>query len=110
MSSPAERLGVIYDSYQRAYGRRAQDLKEADSEQQAQAVLDNIDSLEGSYLTAGKDLLDATGGAVEAAYQAATAARDQVEKAYQDAKALAQKITAVAHCASSVASLVEKAQ
>ncbi len=108
-SSAADRLTVIYKAYKAAYSRRAADLKQAATADQVQAIMDNVDSLEGSYLDAARQSLDATGPDIEACYQSALSATQAVEKAYAQGKALAERITAVAGVVSAVGNLVTKA-
>jgi hypothetical protein len=108
-SSAQDRIAVVYETFQAAYSRRAADLKEAKSKEQAAAILDNVDKLQIAYLEAAKQALDANGAAIEAAYQAAKAAAQEVEKAYQDAKGLADRIRAVAGAATAISQLVAKA-
>ena len=108
-SSPADRLQLIYEAYKAAFARRGTDLKQAQTADEAQAVLDNVDSLERSYLDAARQALDANGDTIEAAYQAAKAASDAVERAYQQGQQLAARINAVAGVASAVSNLLTKA-
>jgi hypothetical protein len=109
MSSPADRLMVIYNAYQDAYRRRASDLKSAMSNAQADAILANVEKLEAQYLKAAKASLEANGPNVEAAFEAAKAARNQVEGAYRDAKALPEKIRLVTDLTNAVTKLVSTA-
>ncbi len=109
MTTPTERLAVIYDSFKLAYSRRGEDLKAAASEEQANKILANVESLEKSYLDAAKHSLDATGDDVEKACIAASHAHAECKSAYASAQALAERIRLVARSATSVASLVSKA-
>jgi hypothetical protein len=108
-SSATDRLSVVYQAYKSAFARRASDLKQATTAAQVQAIMDNVDSLEASYLDAARQSLDATGADIEACYQTALSATQKVEKAYADGKALAERITAVAGVVSAVGSLVTAA-
>ncbi|MEO7827688.1 MAG: hypothetical protein ABIR60_11155 [Allosphingosinicella sp.] len=108
-SSANDRLTVIYKAYKSAFAHRSADLKQATTAEQVQAVMDNVDSLEGSYLDAARKSLDATGPDIEACYQAALSATVAVDKAYAQGKALAERITAVSGVVSAVGSLVTKA-
>ena len=109
MSTPADRLQAIHDSFSKAYARRLKDWKEATSQAQADAVSKNLNRLEETYLRAAKQALDANGAAVEAAYGEATKAQRAVDEAYQKAKALPERIRLVSSIAGSVADLLRKA-
>lgn len=109
MTTATERLAVVYDSYKCVYAHRAQDLKEAATDEDVDRILANVDSLEGCYLAAAKQALDASGGEVEEAFAGARAAHGLVVKAYEDAIALAEKIRLVSSSARAVASLLAKA-
>lgn len=108
-SSPSQRLTVIYNAYKSAFARRASDLKQATTAEQVQAIMANVDALEGSYLDAARKSLDASGPDIEACYQAALTATEAVEKAYAQGKALAERITAVSGVVAAVGNLVTKA-
>ncbi|HYW15741.1 MAG TPA: hypothetical protein VE891_06260 [Allosphingosinicella sp.] len=108
-STANERLTIIYNAYKSAFARRASDLKQATTAEQVQAIMDNVDSLEGSYLDAARKSLDATGPGIEACYQAALSTTAAVEKAYAQGKALAERITAVSGVVAAVGNLVTKA-
>jgi hypothetical protein len=108
-SSANDRLTVIYNAYKAAFARRAADLKQATTADQVQAIMANVDSLEGSYLDAARQSLDASGPDIEASYQAALSATQAVDKAYAQGKALAERITAVSGVVSAVGNLVTKA-
>lgn len=108
-STPNDRLTVIYNAYKSAFARRAADLKQATTAEQVQAIMDNVDALEASYLDAARQSLDATGADIEACYQAALAATEAADRAYAQGKALAERITAVAGVVTAVGSLVSTA-
>lgn len=108
-SSASQRLTVIYNAYKSAFARRASDLKQATTAEQVQAIMANVDALEGSYLDAARKSLDATGPDIEDCYQAALKTTAAVEKAYADGKALAERITAVSGVVAAVGNLVTKA-
>jgi hypothetical protein len=108
-STPNDRLTVIYNAYKSAFARRAADLKEATTADQVQAIMDNVDALEGSYLDAARQSLDANGPEIEACYLATLATTAAVERAYAQGKALAERITAVAGVVTAVAGLVTTA-
>ena len=108
-SSSADRLQEIYTTYNIAFSRRASDLKEAASDAEADRILKNIEALESAYLRAAKQALDATGAAVEQAYQAAVTARKEVQKAYKQATKLASRIKAVGGAAKAMTNLVKLA-
>ena len=109
MSSPAERLQLVYQSYKNAYARRADDLKSAMTAEQAQAILDNVDSLESDYLNSARQSLDATGVQVETAFHDAVSAQTFVETAYNEAQEITHKIRAVTGCAEAISGLVSTA-
>jgi len=108
-SSAADRLDVIYTSWKDAFDRRADDLKEAVSGEQAKAIVANVSNLEETYLAAAKQALDATGPAVEAAYTQAVATKQAVENAYAQSVALEQRISAVGKLVGDVANLAASA-
>ena len=108
-SSSGERLALIYAAYQAAFARRASDLQQAQTADQAQAVMDNVDSLERIYLDAADKALDETGPDVEAAYQAAKSAAAAVEQAYAQGQELTARINAVAGIVTAAGALVTKA-
>lgn len=108
-STPAERLDLVYQAYKDALARRPDDLKQAQTADQARQVMANVDSLESAYLDAVASALDANGDEVEACYQAAKDAVDSVEQAYEKGQALAAKITAVAGVVTAVSSLITRA-
>lgn len=108
-TTPQERLFAIYDAYSKAYDRRPQDWKDAKTNAQAQAVFNNVQRLEGLYLKAAKQALEANGAAVEAAYVAATKAQQDIDEAYQSAQALAEKIRLVGSVIGKLGDLITKA-
>lgn len=109
MSTAQDRLAVILAAYKAANARRAADLQQATTQEQAQAILDNVEALDAAYLNAARAALDANGPAVEAAYQAARAASAQVDAAYQSAQALPNRIRAVSQAVAAVTGLLNKA-
>jgi len=109
MSTPAERLQAIHDSFSKAYARRLKDWKDAKSQAEADAVSRNLNRLEETYLRAAKQALDANGAAVEAAYEDAKSAQKIVDEAYQEAKKLPERIRLVSGIATSIADLLRKA-
>lgn len=108
-STPQERLYAVYLPYSRAYDRRPDDWKEANSADQAKAVYDNVERLEDLYLKAAKQALDANGDAVEQAYGAAKAAQKAVDDAYKNATDLAEKIKLVGSVIGKVGNLMKVA-
>ena len=108
-STAQDRLDVIHQSFSSAFRRRAADLKEAASEDEADAVLDNIARLEVAFLSAARQALDKTGPQIESAYQAAVDAKKKVDDAYAQAKKLAERIRMVGDLAGKVGTLVSKA-
>jgi hypothetical protein len=110
MSTPLERLEEIHAAFALALQRRPADLKQAATEAQVIAVLNNARSLEASFLKAATAALNATGAEVEAALRDAQDARAAIDAAYQAAKSLPEKIRLVSKGAKAVGELVKKAQ
>ena len=108
-SSPQDRLAVVLAAYKAANARRAADLQQATTADEAQAILDNVEALDAAYLSAARAALDANGPAVEAAYQAAKDASEAVDTAYQSAQALPNRIRAMSAAVAAVTNLVNKA-
>ena len=104
-----DRLLEVYQSYADAYDRRGTDLAAAQSPDQINAILANVNALETAYLEAARNALDATGPAVEQAYADAQAARAAVEAAYQGAKDIVEKIRLVGSLAKKATALVKAA-
>ena len=109
MSTPQERLFEIYETYRVAFANRAADWKLARTMKEADTIERNVDALESAYLRAAKQALDANGPAVEAAYQAAKTARDDVTNAYLEARALADRIRSVGAAIKAVGGLLATA-
>lgn len=110
MTSAHDRLIELYQSYSDAYDRRAADLAAAQSPDQINAILANVNTLECAYLEAARNALDATGPAVEQAYADAQAARAAVDAAYQNARDIVEKIRVVGRLATKATALVKAAQ
>lgn len=110
MSTPLERLEEIHAAFAAALARRFGDLKQATSEAQVRAILNNVRSLEASFLKAAVAALEASGQAVEDALREAQAVRTDIDAAYKAAIALPEKIRLVSRGAKAVADLVSKAQ
>lgn len=108
-STPAERLYVVYEAYSKAYGRRAQDWKDARTNAQTDTIFRNVESLEALYLKAAKQALDTNAQAVENAFEAAKAAQREINDAYQEAKDIVDKIKLVGSVVSKVGDLIRKA-
>jgi hypothetical protein len=108
-STPEDRLAVILKAYSIARDRQDEDIGEAESDAQADAIRSNLASLQLAYLRAERSKLDASGAAVESAYQAAEGATDAVARAYRKGAALADRIRAVSGAVTAVASLTAKA-
>jgi len=108
-STPAQRLYAVYEAYSQAYDRRAQDWKDAETSAQADAIFNNVQTLEALYLQAAKQALDANGQTVEDAFDAARAAQSAVNDAYDEAKSIAEKIYLVGRVVSQVGDLINKA-
>jgi hypothetical protein len=108
-STPEDRLAVILQAYSIARDQQDNDIAEAGSDEEADAIRANLNSLELTYLKAERSALEANGPAVEACYQAAEAATNQVAKAYKSGAALADRIRAVSGAVTAVASLAAKA-
>ena len=109
VSSPQQRLDVIFQTYCTARDQRAADIKDAQSDAEADAVRANVNALDLAYLRAERAGLEANGAAVEAAYQAAKTAADQVTAAYNSGKALADRIRTVSSAVTAFSSLITKA-
>lgn len=105
-----DRLIEVYQSYSDAYDRRAADLAAAQSPDQINAILTNVNALECAYLDAARNALDASGAVVEQAYADAQAARAAVNAAYQNAKDIVEKIRLVGSLAKKATALVKAAQ
>jgi hypothetical protein len=108
-STPEDRLAVILKAYSIARDQQDNDIAEAESDEQADAIRSNLASLHLAYLRAERSQLDASGAGVENAYQAAQAATADVARAYRQGVALADRIRAVAGAVTAVASLAAKA-
>lgn len=108
-STPQDRLAVILKAYSIARDQQDNDIAEAESDEQADAIRSNLASLQLAYLRAERSQLDANGAGVEAAYQAAQGATEDVTRAYRQGAALADRIRAVAGAVTAVASLAAKA-
>jgi hypothetical protein len=109
-STAQDRLMEVYKSYADAYDRRAADLAAAQSPEQINAILANVNALECAYLEAARTALDATGPVVEQAYTDARAARAAVDAAYQNARDIVEKIRVVGSLATKATALVKAAQ
>ena len=66
MSTPDERLLLIFESYRNAYERRAGDWKKATTPKQAIAIAQNVEALERHYLDAARNALDKNSAEVAA--------------------------------------------
>ncbi len=108
-STPDDRLAVILKAYSIARDQQDKDIAEAGSDEEADAIRSNLASLQLAYLRAERSQLEANGAAVEAAYEAARGAADDVDRAYRQGAALADRIRAVAGAVTAVASLAAKA-
>lgn len=108
-STPQDRLAVILKAYSIARDQQDEDIAQAESDEQADAIRSNLASLQLIYLRAENSQLDAGGAAVEAAYQSAETATADVTKAYKQGAALADRIRAVSGAVTAVASLAAKA-
>ena len=107
-SSPQQRLDVIFQTYCMARDQRAADMAEAQSDAEADAIRANVNALDLAYLKAERAGLEANGAAVEAAYQAAKSAADQVAAAYGSGRELAERIRAVSGAVTAFSSLISK--
>jgi hypothetical protein len=108
-STPEDRLAVILKAYSIARDQQDNDIAQADSDEQADAVRSNLASLQLAYLRAERSELDSNGAAVETAYQAAESATGDVVQAYKKGVALADRIRAVAGAVTAVSNLAAKA-
>ena len=107
--SPQDVTALALKNYQFARDKLANDIANAENDDQADALRDNVSRLHLAYLKAQNASFQAGNAAIEAAYQAAAAATDQVSQAYRQGKALADRIRAVSGAVTAVASLVDKA-
>jgi hypothetical protein len=107
--SPQDLAALALKNYQFARDKLAKDIADAENDDQADALRDNVAKLQLAYLKAQKMSFQAGNEAVEAAYRAATAATDQAALAYRQGKALADRIRAVSGAVTALASLVDKA-
>ena len=109
-SSPEDRLALVQASFKAAYRRREADLEAAAGQPALQKqIFDIVDGFELAYTRAANAALEASGPAIEAAYDAAKAAGAQVDQAYQEAKALPDRIRAASDALGAVTNLVDKA-
>lgn len=108
-STPEDRLAVILKAYSIARDQQDNDIAQAESDEQADAIRSNVASLQLAYLRAERSQLEANGAAVESAYSAAQAATDEIVQAYKKGAALGDRIRAVAGAVTAVASLAAKA-
>lgn len=108
-SSAEDRLDLIQKAYEAASRRREADVMAAQTVEERDRILANCDALELAFLKARRQSLEATGPAVEAAYQAARDATDAVETAYRQGKGIADKIRSVSGALQAITSLVGKA-
>ena len=108
-SSEQERLLLVHKAFSDAFQRRASDLKQAATDEQAEEVLRNIARLEKAFLLTAQQALDKTGPQIEAAYQAARGAKKSVDEAYAAAKSVAERIAMVGDLAGKIGDLVAKA-
>jgi hypothetical protein len=108
-STPDQRLAVILKAYSIARDQQDNDIAQAQSDGEADAIRSNLASLQLAYLRAERSQLEANGAAVESAYRAAVGATAAVGQAYQKGVALADRIRAVSGAVTAVASLAAKA-
>jgi hypothetical protein len=108
-STPEDRLAVILKLYETARDQQDADIAQATSDEECDAIQNNLDQLKQDYMRAERQRLEASGAAVEAAYRSAQAAADDVAKAYRQGKALADRIRSVSAAVSAASSLVAKA-
>ena len=107
--TPQDVTALALKNYQFARDKLAKDIADAENDEQADALRDNVSRLHLAYLKAQNASFKAGNEAIEAAYRAATAATDQVAQAYRQGKALGDRIRAVAGAVTAVASLADKA-
>jgi hypothetical protein len=108
-SSEQERILLVHKAFSDAFQRRALDLRQAATDEDAEQVLRNVARLEKAFLLTAQQALDKTGPQVEAAYQAARDSKAAVDKAYAAAKNVAERIAAVGDLAGKIGDLVSKA-
>lgn len=107
-STDKDRLHEMRLALQAARDARA-NLPDDATSAQRQAMQSEIDALELSFFRAGKAALDATGDAVEQAFDAAVAARKAVETALAKAKKTAEQIKLIGKLVGAVGNLLAKA-
>ena len=107
--SPQDVTALALKNYQFARDKLAKDIADAENDDQADALRDNVSRLHLAYLKAQNASFEAGNAAIEASYQAATTATNQVTQAYRQGKALADRIRAVSGAVTALASLVDKA-
>src|SRR4051812_10064820 len=108
-STPQQRVAVVAAAYNEANAHRDQDIADAQNDGQYQQIVDNLRTLESAFLDTAAEALQATGAAVEAAYDSAKTAADEVQQAYADGKAIADRIRSVAAAAAAVTQLIQTA-
>jgi hypothetical protein len=85
MSSATDRLGVIEQNYESALDNDPHDLARATTAEQVTAIQANVSVARQTYYTSIAAQLTKSGEAVEAAYNAATAANAGVDTARSQA-------------------------
>jgi hypothetical protein len=107
-SSPEDRLAVILEIYETARDQLDSDMAQATTDEQADAIQENVDRLKRDYMKAERERLDSRGAEVESAYRSAKSAAENVIRAYRQGKALAERIRTVSAAVTAVSSLVRK--
>ena len=109
-SSPEDIVALAQAAFKAAYRRREADLEAAAGQPALQQqIFDVVDGLELAYTRAANAALEASGPAVQAAFDAAKAATAKVAQAYQAAKALPERIRAASDALGAVTNLIDKA-
>lgn len=107
MSTSAERLTVIYQAYQTARSNQTTDLMQATTDQEVNAILGNVATLNVAYLEAVNADLSANSAGIEAVYQAAKDAAAAANEARERAQGLINIIKKTTELANNVKSLVD---
>ena len=107
-TSPQDVAALALKNYRFVRDKLDDDIAAAEDDDQADALRANVDKLHLAFLKAQNASFEPGNAAVEAAYQSAKAATDQVTQAYRQGKALADRIRAVSGAVSALASLADK--
>jgi len=110
MSSPDDRLAVIEQNYKSALDNEPHDLAQATTAADVTAIQANVFVARQTYYAAIAAQLTQNGGAVEAAYNAASAANDAVTAARSQAAAIPTLLARLTAATSAATSLLNAAK